>query len=280
MKVLITGGTGTLGQELIKRFYDQWEIVVFSRDELKHAKLESKYPKVQFIIGDVRDYNALYRATDGVDMVIHAAAMKRVEVCEREPLEAIKTNVLGTENVARAAWNNGIKRAITIGSDKGVEPVNSYGMTKALQEKIFVNYGYNCVRYGNVFGSRGSVVPIFKELAAKNLPLRVTDPNMTRFILTINDAVELILKAISGPMQGDIYVKKSPAARTGDIAASFSDNIQIIGRMKGEKSHECLIAPEEFTRAIESPDGYVVIGSKTTNNQYYSAYTSDTERLL
>lgn len=213
MKVLITGATGTLGQELIKRFYDQWEIVAYSRDELKQAKLEAKYPKIKFMIGDVRDYSTLYKAMDGVDAVIHAAAMKRVEVCERDPFEAIKTNVFGTENVARAAWNKGIKQAITVGSDKGVEPVNAYGMTKGLQEKIFVSYGYNCARYGNVFGSRGSVVPLFREWAAKGLPLKVTDPNMTRFVLTIDEAIELILKALNSSMRGDIYVKKSPAAR-------------------------------------------------------------------
>jgi UDP-N-acetylglucosamine 4,6-dehydratase/5-epimerase len=280
MKVLITGATGTLGQELIKRFYDTWEIVAYSRDELKQAKLEAKYPKIKFMIGDVRDYSTLYKAMDGVDVVIHAAAMKRVEVCERDPFEAVKTNVFGTENVARAAWNKGIKQAITIGSDKGVEPVNAYGMTKALQEKIFISYGYNCARYGNVFGSRGSVIPLFKEQAAKGMPLRVTDPSMTRFILTIDEAVELILKALSGPMQGDVYVKKSPAARLGDIAAAFSDNVQVIGKMTGEKLHEYLIAPEEFTRAIESPDGYVIIGKQAMGNQYSEAYTSDKERLL
>jgi len=254
--------------------------VAYSRDELKQAKLEAKYPKVKFMIGDVRDYSTLYKAMDGVDTVIHAAAMKRVEVCERDPFEAIKTNVIGTENVARAAWNKGIKRAITIGSDKGVEPVNAYGMTKALQEKIFTSYGYNSARYGNVFGSRGSVIPLFREQAANGLPLRVTDPNMTRFILTIDEAVDLIIKALNSPMRGDIYVKKSPAARLGDIAAAFSDNIQVVGKMTGEKLHECLIAPEEFTRASESPDGYVVIGSQMINSQHHEAYTSDKERLL
>ncbi|MBN2585375.1 polysaccharide biosynthesis protein, partial [Patescibacteria group bacterium] len=248
--------------------------------ELKQAKLEAKYPKIKFMIGDVRDYSTLYKAMDGVDAVIHAAAMKRVEVCERDPFEAIKTNVWGSENVARAAWNKGIKQAITVGSDKGVEPVNAYGMTKALQEKIFTSYGFNSARYGNVFGSRGSVIPLFKEQAAKGLPLRVTDPNMTRFILTIDEAIELIIKALSGPMQGDIYVKKSPAARLGDIAVAFSDNIQVVGKMTGEKLHECLIAPEEFTRAKELPDGYVIIGTEAVNNQYSEAYTSDKERLL
>jgi len=280
MKVLITGATGTLGQELIRRFYDQWEIVAYSRDELKQAKLEAKYPRIKFMIGDVRDYSTLYKAMDGVDAVIHAAAMKRVEVCERDPFEAIKTNVWGSENVARAAWNKGIKQAITIGSDKGVEPVNAYGMTKGLQEKIFVSYGYNCARYGNVFGSRGSVVPLFREWAAKGLPLKVTDPAMTRFILTIDEAIELILRALNSPMRGDVYVKKSPAARLGDIAAAFSDNVQVIGKMRGEKLHESLIASEEFTRTTELHDGYVVIGTEEISRDYRPAYTSDSERLL
>jgi len=280
MKVLITGATGTLGQELIERFYNEWEIVAYSRDELKQAKLEFRYPKVKYVIGDVRDYERVYGAMEGVDAVIHAAAMKRIEVCERDPVEAVKTNVIGTENVARAAINRGIRRAIVIGSDKGVEPVNAYGMTKALQEKIFTSYGYNSARYGNVFGSRGSVVPLFKEWAAAGRTLRVTDPEMTRFILTAEDAINLIMVAFNSPMQGDVFVKQSPAARLSDIAAAFSSDIQIVGKMPGEKLHESLIAPEEFTRSELLDEGYVVIRRHSTGMAHRPAYTSDTERLL
>jgi len=280
MKVFITGITGTLGKELLQRFYNEWEIVGYSRDELKQAQLERQFPNVKYIIGDVRDYDTLYRAMQGCDMVIHAAAMKRIEVCEENPLEAIKTNVLGTENVARAAWARKIAKAVTMGSDKGVDPVNAYGMTKALQEKIFSSYNYNCVRYGNVFGSRGSVVPLFYQQAQKGEPLTVTDPNMTRFILTVDEAVKLILLALDSPMRGDVFIKRSPAARLGDIAQAFSSNIKVIGKMRGEKLHEALISSEEFTRMTEAENGYVIIGKDLIRSEYSKPYTSDLERLL
>jgi UDP-N-acetylglucosamine 4,6-dehydratase len=278
MKVLITGITGTLGKELVGRFYNQWEIIGFSRDELKQAQLQRQYPNVKCIIGDVRDYDSVYKAMQGVDVVIHAAAMKRIEVCEENPLEAIKTNVLGTENVARAAHFWRIPKVVTIGSDKGVDPVNAYGMTKALQEKVFIAYNFNCVRYGNVFGSRGSVIPLFHQQMEKGEPLTVTDPNMTRFILTVDDAVELILLAMDSPMRGDVFIKRSPAARLIDIAHAFSDNVRIIGKMRGEKLHEALIAAEEFTRLTEAENG--VIGKELVRSEYSLPYTSDKERLL
>ena len=280
MKVFITGITGTLGKELLSRFYNEWEMVGYSRDELKQAQLERQYPNVKYIIGDVRDYSTLHRAMQGCDVVIHAAAMKRIEVCEENPLEAVKTNVLGTENVARAAWSHKISKAVTMGSDKGVDPVNAYGMTKALQEKIFISYGFNCVRYGNVFGSRGSVIPLFYQQAQKGEQLTVTDPNMTRFILTIDEAVDLILLSLNSPMRGDVFIKRSPAARLGDIAAAFSSNIKVIGKMRGEKLHEALISSEEFTRLTEAENGYVVIGKDLIRSEYGAAYTSDRERLL
>src|SRR5680860_722898 len=191
MKVLITGGTGTLGKELIKKFYKEWDITVFSRDELKQAQLRAIYPKVKFMIGDVKDYQSVSKAVRNIDVILHCAAMKRIEVCEANPIEAVKTNVLGTENVVMAAKEKGIKQLISISSDKGVEPVNVYGMTKAIQEKIVIAEGYNCVRYGNVFGSRGSVVPLFIEQVKTGGSLTVTDPEMTRFILTTDQAIEL-----------------------------------------------------------------------------------------
>ena len=280
MKVFITGITGTLGKELLARFYDQWEITGYSRDELKQAQLQRQYPNVTYRIGDIRDYDALHLAMTGADVVIHAAAMKRIEVCEENPIEAIKTNVLGTENVARAAFYHGITKAMTIGSDKGVDPVNAYGMTKALQEKIFISYGYNCVRYGNVFGSRGSVIPLFYQQAQKGEQLTVTDPAMTRFILTIDEAVDLILLSLNSPMRGDVFIKRSPAARLGDIAQAFSSNIKVIGKMRGEKLHEALISSEEFTRMTEAENGYVIIGKDLIRSEYSKPYTSDLERLL
>jgi len=255
MKVLITGGTGTLGKELIKKFYQDWEITVLSRDELKQAQLKAVYPKVKFIIGDVRDYLSVVKATRDIEVILHCAAMKRIEVCEKHPIEAVKTNILGTENVVMAAKEKGIKQL--------VEPINVYGMTKAIQEKIVIAEGYNCVRYGNVFGSRGSVVPLFCEQIKKGGPLTVTDPEMTRFILTTDQAIELIMLALNSPMEGKIFVKKSPSARIGDIAESFGAEVKIIGRMIGEKTHEMFI--------ISLKQG----GLKTSE-----PYTSDKERKL
>jgi UDP-glucose 4-epimerase len=279
MKVLITGGTGTLGKELIKKFYQDWEITVLSRDELKQAQLKAIYPKVKFIIGDVRDYLSVVKATRDIEVILHCAAMKRIEVCEKHPIEAVKTNILGTENVVMAAKEKGIKQLISISSDKGVEPINVYGMTKAIQEKIVIAEGYNCVRYGNVFGSRGSVVPLFCEQIKKGGPLTVTDPEMTRFILTTDQAIELIMLALNSPMEGKIFVKKSPSAKIGDIAESFGAEVKIIGRMIGEKTHEMLIAKEETSR-IEDKGGHFIISLKQGGLKTSEPYTSDKERKL
>ena len=279
MKVLITGGTGTLGKELIKKFHKEWDITVFSRDELKQAQLKNIYPKVKFIIGDVKDYQSVSKAVRNIDVVFHCAAMKRIEVCEVNPIEAVKTNVLGTENVVMAAKEKGIKQLISISSDKGVEPVNVYGMTKAIQEKIVIAEGYNCVRYGNVFGSRGSIVPLFYEQAKAGGPLTVTDPEMTRFILTTDQAIELIMLALNSPMEGKVFVRKSPSARIGDIAESFGVEVKIIGRMIGEKIHEMLIAQEETVRA-EDKGNYFIITQKINGLKKSEPYTSDIERRL
>ncbi|MDD3098641.1 MAG: SDR family NAD(P)-dependent oxidoreductase [Candidatus Pacebacteria bacterium] len=279
MKVLITGGTGTLGKELIKKFYQEWEITVLSRDELKQAQLKAIYPKVKFIIGDIRDYHSVLKAVRGIDVILHCAAMKRIEVCEKHPIEAVKTNVLGTENIIMAAREKGIEKLISISSDKGVEPINVYGMTKAIQEKIVIAEGYNCVRYGNVFGSRGSVVPLFCEQMKKGGPLTVTDPEMTRFILTTDQAIELIMLALNSPMEGKIFVKKSPSARIGDIAESFGGETKVIGKMIGEKMHEMLIAKEETLRAEDKGDHYI-ISLKMNGLKASEPYTSDKERRL
>jgi len=279
MKVLITGGTGTLGKELIKKFYKEWDITVFSRDELKQAQLRAIYPKVKFIIGDVKDYQSVSKAVRNIDVILHCAAMKRIEVCEVNPIEAVKTNVLGTENIVMAAKEKKIKQLISISSDKGVEPVNVYGMTKAIQEKIVIAEGYNCVRYGNVFGSRGSIVPLFCQQAKAGGPLTVTDSEMTRFILTIDQAIELIMLALNSPMESKVFVRKSPSARLGDIAESFGVEVKIIGRMIGEKVHEMLIAQEETARAEDKGD-YFIITQKINGLKESEPYTSDIERRL
>ncbi len=280
MKVFITGGTGTLGKALIKRFHKKWDIVSYSRDELKLSQIEREYPDVEFIIGDVKDYPSLKHAMRGCDAIIHAAAMKRVEVCELHPFEAIQTNVIGAQNVVRAALANNIKKAVVTGSDKGVESNNTYGMTKALQERIFTHSGFNSVRYGNVFGSRGSVAPLFADQARQGIQLTVTDPDMTRFLLTIDDAVDLVSMALLKPMLGDIFIKKSPAARLIDIAHAFSDDIKIIGKSRGEKLHEMLITAEEFTRLKKITGDFVAIGKKEVTSEYGKPFTSDQTRML
>ena len=282
-KVLITGGTGTIGKELLKHFYKEWEIYVLSRDELKQAQLKTLYPDVHFIIGDIRDYQTVFRAMRGIETVIHAAAMKRIEVCEINPIEAVKTNILGTENVVFAAKERGIKKLISISTDKGVEPVNVYGMTKAIQEKVVIAEGYNCVRYGNVFGSRGSVIPLFIEQAKNKQPLTVTDPEMTRFILTTEEAIKLIMFALNSSMEGKVFVKKSPAAKIGDIAEVFKEkynlSIKIIGKMVGEKEHEMLISHEETTR-LKDLGEYFEISPIPLSLPYGVPYTSETTSRL
>ena len=282
-KVLITGGTGTIGKELLKHFYKEWEIYVLSRDELKQAQLKALYPDVHFIIGDIRDYQTVFRAMRGIETVIHAAAMKRIEVCEVNPIEAVKTNILGTENVVFAAKEKGIKKLISISTDKGVEPVNVYGMTKAIQEKVVIAEGYNCVRYGNVFGSRGSVIPLFIEQAKNKQSLTVTDPEMTRFILTTEEAIKLIVFALNSSMEGKVFVKKSPAAKIGDIAEVFKEkynlSIKIIGKMVGEKEHEMLISHEETTR-LKDLGEYFEISPIPLSLPYGVPYTSETTSRL
>lgn len=285
MRILITGGTGTIGKALLKRFDSSHSIRVFSRDELKQAQLQTLYPNVEFMIGDVKDYQRIKQAMAGIDIVIHAAAMKRIEICEQWPIEAVKTNVLGTENVVNAAVECGVKKLISLGSDKGVEPINVYGMTKAIQEKITIGAGFNCARYGNVLGSRGSVVPLFKEQLAKNEPLTVTDPDMTRFILTIDDALDTIEKAMNSEMTGSIFIKKSFATRTGDIAKAISDNIKVVGSFGCEKKHEILISKEEMPKVKDAGDYYVVLKNNLNNKTVPIAidcdvYASNTVKLL
>jgi len=278
-KLLITGGTGTIGKELLKKLHTKYEIRVISRDELKQAELKPKYPDVDFMITDVRDYRAVLKAMVGMDIVIHAAAMKRIEVCEEYPIEAVKTNVLGTENVVNAARERGIAKLVSIGTDKDCEPINVYGMTKAIEEKITLSAGYNCVRYGNVFGSRGSVVSLFLQQKQNESPLTVTDAEMRRFILTTDEAMDLLLLALNSPMEGTIFVKKSPAAKVGDIAKAFGDNIKVIGAYPFEKKYEMLLTADEMSRA-EDKDGHYIIYQDKKHLNYKEPYTSDTTDLL
>jgi len=266
--ILITGGTGTFGNAVLRRFLNTEikEIRVFSRDEKKQEDLRISLtnPKVKFFIGDVRNHDSILPAMQDVDYVFHAAALKQVPSCEFFPLEAIRTNDLGAENVMNAALAKGVKNVIVLSTDKAVYPINAMGMSKALMEKLMVAkarmYGdketvFCGTRYGNVMASRGSVIPLFLHQIQSNAPLTLTDPNMTRFMMTIDDAVDLVLYAFQNGDPGDIFVQKAPAATIGVLAETMlklfnaKNEIRIIGTRHGEKLYETLLNREEMTKA-------------------------------
>jgi UDP-glucose 4-epimerase len=275
--LLITGGTGTFGNTVLKRFLNTGieEIRVFSRDEKKQEdmRIELRNPKIKFFIGDVRSYDSVLPAMAGVDYVFHAAALKQVPSCEFYPLEAIRTNVLGTENVMNAAMANGVKRLIVLSTDKSVYPINAMGLSKGLMEKLMVAKArmyeerstiFCGTRYGNVMASRGSVIPLFINQIKAKKPLTVTDPHMTRFMMSIEDAVDLVLYAYDHGVPGDIFVQKSPAATIEVLALALkkifaADNeIQVIGTRHGEKLYETLLTREEMAKAEDCGDYYRV----------------------
>jgi UDP-glucose 4-epimerase len=266
--MLITGGTGSFGNAVLRRFLNTGikEIRVFSRDEKKQEDMRIRLanPKVKFYIGNVRDYDSLYYAMEGVDYVFQAAALKQVPSCEFYPLEAVKTNILGTENVLNAAIAKGVERVIALSTDKAVYPINAMGISKAMMEKIVVGKSrlvdpnkttLCCTRYGNVMASRGSVIPLFIQQIKEGKPLTVTDPNMTRFLMSLDDAVDLVLYAYEHGFQGDTFVQKAPASTIGDLARALvelfeaGNEIKIIGTRHGEKLHETLLTREEMTHA-------------------------------
>ncbi|ANQ53654.1 polysaccharide biosynthesis protein [Thermosipho sp. 1070] len=267
--LLITGGTGSFGNAVIRRFLntDIKEIRILSRDEKKQDDMRRYYknPKLKFYIGDVRNYESLIDAFKGVDYIFHAAALKQVPSCEFYPIEAVRTNILGTENVLNAAINSGVKKVICLSTDKAVYPINAMGMTKALMEKIAIaksriNNGTTiCVtRYGNVMASRGSVIPLFINQIRNNNPITVTDPNMTRFMMSLDEAVDLVLYAFEKGKSGDIFVQKAPAATIGLLADTIrkmlnrpEHEIKVIGTRHGEKLYETLVTREEMVRAID-----------------------------
>lgn len=272
--LLITGGTGSFGNAVLKRFLDTDinEIRIFSRDEKKQDDMRKHYnsPKLKFYIGDVRDYQSVLNATRGVDYIFHAAALKQVPSCEFHPMEAVKTNVLGTENVLEAAVQNEVKRVVCLSTDKAVYPINAMGISKAMMEKVMVAKARNVdesktvicgTRYGNVMASRGSVIPLFIEQIRAGVPLTVTDPNMTRFMMTLNSAVDLVLYAFENGNNGDIFVQKAPAATVETLAKALVvllDNpehpINIIGTRHGEKLYEALLSREEMASAEDMGD--------------------------
>jgi len=271
--LIITGGTGSFGNAVLRRFLDSdlSEIRILSRDEKKQDDMRKKYnsSKLKFYIGDVRDYDSVLNAMRGVDYVFHAAALKQVPSCEFHPLQATKTNVIGTENVLEAAIVCGVDKVICLSTDKAVYPINAMGISKALMEKVAVAKSRNsnsttiCVtRYGNVMASRGSVIPLFVDQVRAGNVLTVTDPNMTRFMMTLDDAVDLVLYAFKNGKRGDIFVQKAPAATIETLACALTDlmgkpehPVNIIGTRHGEKLYEALLSREEMAEA-EDLGGY------------------------
>ena len=290
--LMITGGTGSFGNAVLKRFLDTdlREIRIFSRDEKKQEdmRIELNNPKLKFYIGDVRDPASLRNAMLGVDFIFHAAALKQVPSCEFYPMEAVRTNVLGTENVMNAAIEAGVQRAIVLSTDKAVYPVNAMGISKAMMEKLVVakarlsrpsDTTFCATRYGNVMASRGSVIPLFVAQIKAGKALTVTDPNMTRFLMSLEDSVDLVLHAFAHGERGDIFVQKAPASTVGDLAEAvrqiFNSSlpIQVIGTRHGEKLYESLLSREEMAQADDTGDHYRVPADVRDLN--YAKYFSE-----
>jgi UDP-glucose 4-epimerase len=271
--LLITGGTGSFGNAILRRFIysDICEIRILSRDEKKQDDMRKQYdsPKLKFYIGDVRDPQSVINAVRGVDFIFHAAALKQVPSCEFHPLEAVKTNVLGTENILEAAIQCGVKRVVVLSTDKAVYPINAMGISKAMMEKVAVAKSrssaqtvINVTRYGNVMASRGSVIPLFIEQIRAGKPITLTDPNMTRFMMTLDDAVDLVLYAFEHGRPGEIFVQKAPAATIEVLAKALTalvgkpeHEVRVIGTRHGEKLYEALLSREEMV-AAEDLGGY------------------------
>ncbi|MBD2824375.1 polysaccharide biosynthesis protein [Xenorhabdus szentirmaii] len=273
--LLITGGTGSFGNAILRRFLntDIGEIRIFSRDEKKQDDMRKKYvnEKLKFYIGDVRDYNSILSATRGVDYIYHAAALKQVPSCEFYPMEAVKTNVFGTDNVLEAAIANGVKRVVCLSTDKAVYPINAMGTSKAMMEKVIIAKSRNlpdgmticATRYGNVMASRGSVIPLFINQILDSKPITITDPNMTRFMMTLDDAVDLVLHAFKHGTNGDIFIQKAPAATIETLTDAIlqitkrpNHPVNIIGTRHGEKLYEVLCSKEEMLVAEDQGDYY------------------------
>ena len=274
--LLITGGTGSFGNAVLRRFLssDIGEIRIFSRDEKKQDDMRKALgnDKVKFYIGDVRDYHSVEQVMPGVDYIFHAAALKQVPSCEFFPMEAVKTNIMGTENVLSAAIAYGVKRVVCLSTDKAVYPINAMGMSKALMEKVMVAKSRTCggtvicgTRYGNVMASRGSVIPLFVEQILSGQPITITDPNMTRYLMSLSDAVDLVLYAFEKGQPGDRFVQKSPASTIGDLAVAIREvmgvpdyPISYIGTRHGEKLYETLVTKEEMAHAVDLGEYYKI----------------------
>jgi UDP-glucose 4-epimerase len=295
--LMITGGTGSFGNTVLKRFLstEVREIRIFSRDEKKQEEMRIALndPKLKFYIGDVRDYDSIYQAMKGVDYVFHAAALKQVPSCEFYPLEAVRTNVLGSENVMEAAIVRGVSRVVMLSTDKAVYPINAMGISKAMMEKFMVAKARMQVegetvicatRYGNVMASRGSVIPLFVSQLKEGKPLTVTDPNMTRFLMSLEDSVDLVLYAFEHGKQGDIFVQKAPASTVADLAQALKElfekttPIRVIGTRHGEKLYESLISREEMAKAEDLGDYYRIPADNRDLN--YAQFFSEGEEKI
>lgn len=295
--LLITGGTGSFGNAVLKRFLetDIKEIRIFSRDEKKQDDMRKHYSndKLKFYIGDVRNLESISDAVKGVDYIFHAAALKQVPSCEFFPMEAVRTNVIGTDNVLTAAINAGVKKIVCLSTDKAAYPINAMGTSKAMMEKVVVAKSRNvdpdktticCTRYGNVMASRGSVIPVFIDQIKNKQPITITNPDMTRFLMNLDEAVDLVLFAFKNAKQGDLFVQKSPASTVGDLAKALKQlfksdsDIKVIGTRHGEKAHETLMTKEESAKA-EDLNGYFRVPADTRDLNY-DKYFSDGDKKI
>jgi len=295
--LMITGGTGSFGNTVLNRFLstEVREIRIFSRDEKKQEEMRIALnnPKLKFYIGDVREYDSIYQAMKGVDYVFHAAALKQVPSCEFYPLEAVRTNVLGSENVMAAAIARGVSRLVMLSTDKAVYPINAMGISKAMMEKFMVAKSRMqgegetvlcATRYGNVMASRGSVIPLFVSQLKEGRALTVTDPNMTRFLMSLEDSVDLVLYAFAHAGQGDIFVQKAPASTVADLAQALkelfgkSNPVRIIGTRHGEKLYESLISREEMAKA-QDLGGYYRIPADNRDLNYAQYFSEGEEKI-
>ena len=294
---MITGGTGSFGNTVLNRFLstEVREIRIFSRDEKKQEEMRIALnnPKLKFYIGDVRDYDSTYQAMKGVDYVFHAAALKQVPSCEFYPMEAVRSNIIGTENVMNAATASGVKRVVVLSTDKAVYPINAMGISKAMAEKLMVAKSrmqregetvFCATRYGNVMASRGSVIPLFVSQIKEGKPLTVTDPNMTRFLMSLEDSVDLVLYAYEHGQQGDIFVQKAPASTVADLAQALTEmfggkeKARIIGTRHGEKLFESLISREEMAHA-QDMGGYYRIPADNRDLNYAQYFSEGEEKI-
>jgi UDP-glucose 4-epimerase len=295
--LLITGGTGSFGVAVVEHFLQSEfaEIRVFSRDEKKQEDMRIAFrnDRLKFYIGDVREYDSVHDALRGVDYVFHAAALKQVPSCEFYPMEAVRTNVIGAENVMRAAIEHGVRRCVVLSTDKAVYPINAMGMSKAMMEKVMVARSRQCdpdrtvlcaTRYGNVLASRGSVIPLFLQQLSEGRPLTITDPAMTRFLMSLEESVRLVLYAFEHANPGDIFVQKAPASTVGDLALALRDlmkrdnEIRIIGTRHGEKLYESLVSREEMARA-EDLGGYFRIPADSRDLNYDKYFVEGETRI-